>query len=385
MIRRFLFNLHLVLGLSVGLYLVVLGITGTFLVWNREADTKLNPYLVSQHFGKDRAPLDDVIAAFKKEAPGHDVGRLRQKSADGVWGVTIDGSTAIARHIYVDPYTAQVVGVRTRTSTFNGWVSWLHFNLYAGELGELWNGYGAIASMFLLGSGLYLWWPRTLSLLRQAVTVKRGASLKRRMHDWHNVVGFWSVGILLLTCITGAVFVWKKPITQGVMALTGSKPNAKTKVPVRESRLSYTELFEIGDKAIQGQWVSSVDLPRKPTEPFILRKDIPSSERWRGSLSVFIDPYSGRILKTFDTRNGSLGARIMEMNFPLHSGMWGGLITKILYSIAGLAPLILFVTGLWKWNSKRVGRAHNRARRATSSTASVQEMELVGKEAWEIS
>ncbi|RYZ82436.1 MAG: PepSY domain-containing protein, partial [Proteobacteria bacterium] len=270
-----------------------------------------------------------------------------------------------------DPHSAQVVGIRTRTSSVNGWISWLHFNLFAGEMGELLNGYGAALASILLATGLYLWWPRTLSLLRQAITIKREASTKRRIHDIHNVAGIASLGILLLTCVTGVVFVWKKPVENSVFALTQSKPNPKIKVASGSTKLSFTRLYQIGDAAIDGRWVSSVDLPRKATDPFILRKDLPTSERWRGSVSAFIDPYSGRVLKISDSRDAPSGARIMELNFPLHAGMWGGIATKILYSLCGLMPLILFVTGVWKWNSKRVGRARNRHKRVSEQPKAI--------------
>ena len=363
--KKLIFRLHLWSAFTLGLYLVVMGLTGTFLVFNREADTALNPWLVSKNAGKPPAPFEKIVAAFEREADGKPLTRLRLKSADGVWGMTLSDSVSVARHIYVDPHSAQVVGVRTRTSTFNGAVSWLHFNLYYGKTGELVNGILGLASLVLLGTGFYLWMPPTLRALRSRVSVKRGASLKKKLHDWHNVFGVFSLGILALTALTGAVFVWKKPVENAVFALTGTRDPAKPKITPRGETKNLSVLFDAGARAIPGAWVSSVDLPKKPTDPLIVRKDLPDAQQWRGSWSAFVDPYSGQVLRTQNTRQMPLGRQILELNFPLHTGWWGGIWTKILYALAGLAPLGLFVTGFWKWAArKKAAKTNARNRRA---------------------
>lgn len=356
-LKKYAFTLHLWSGLTLGLYLVVMGLTGTFLVFNREADTTFNSYLISKNVGKPPASFEKILATFEREAQGKPLARIHQKSADGVWGMTLSDKETIARHIYVDPHSAEVVGIRTRTSSLNGWVSWLHFNLYAGQTGELVNGILGLASLTLLGTGLYLWLPPSLRMIRSRLSVKAGTSTKKKLHDWHNLVGFGSFAILALTAVTGAVFVWQKPVETAVFALTNSREPAKPRAVATGRRLDVSTLFAVGERAIPGAWVSSVDLPKKAGDPFIVRKNLPDAEQWRGSWSAFVDPYSGQVLRTQNTRQMPLGRQIMELNFPLHTGWWGGWFSKILYTLAGLAPLALFVTGLWKWALRRRAKA----------------------------
>ena len=358
--KKWAFSLHLWSGLTLGFYLVVMGLTGTFLVFNRETDTAFNSYLTSKNVGKAPAPFGEIVATFEREAQGKPLARIHQKSADGVWGMTLSDNKSIARHIYVDPHSVQIVGIRTRTSSFNGWVSWLHFNLYAGQTGELVNGILGLASLTLLGTGLYLWLPPGVRKIRNRLSLKAGASTKKKLHDWHNLVGFASFAILALTALTGAILVWQKPVENAVFALTNSREPAKPRATPAGERLNVSTLFEIGERAIPGAWVSSVDLPKKAGDPFIVRKNLPDAEQWRGSWTAFVDPYSGRILRTQNTRQMPLGRQIMELNFPLHTGWWGGLFTKILYAMAGLAPLALFMTGLWKWALRRRALAQHR-------------------------
>lgn len=349
-LRRFLFRVHLVLGLALGLYLTVMGVTGTFLVFNREADTALNPYLTSKHMNKPLAPFSQIVAAFERENGGQIATRLRLKFRDGVWGATLDDKTSVARHIYVDPHTAQVVGVRTRTSTLNGWVSWLHFNLFAGDVGELLNGYGGILGVFLLLSGIYVWWPRSKKAWRNiSKGAPKNATFPRRLHDVHVWSGIASSAALVLICVTGAIFTFKKPVQSAVYALTGTKEKSKIQVSASRPRKSWDELFQIGDRALPGDWVSSVDLPKKASEPFILRKNLPDADRWRGSVSATVDPVSGAILRLDNTRQQAVGVQIMEMVWPLHAGWWGGWPTKIFYALIGLCPLALTVSGCGKW------------------------------------
>ena len=44
--KEYLRSLHRVLGLSVGLWAVVMGLTGTILVFSHEIDAALNPHLL---------------------------------------------------------------------------------------------------------------------------------------------------------------------------------------------------------------------------------------------------------------------------------------------------------------------------------------------------
>ena len=61
--------------------------------------------------------------------------------------------------VYVNQYTGQILGVRTRGQTFLGMVRARHVRLATGEAGRVVLKWAAVGLLFSLVSGLYLWWP----------------------------------------------------------------------------------------------------------------------------------------------------------------------------------------------------------------------------------
>jgi uncharacterized iron-regulated membrane protein len=92
-----------------------------------------------------------------------------------------------------------------------------------------------------------------------------------------------------------------------------------------------------------------------------VRKEWEDWNQTRNHAMVTVDPYTGRVLDVYDSRqHGSIGRLIMQWTYPIHFGLWGGLATRILYVFLGLAPLVGFVTGFWRWRLRR--RAEERVR-----------------------
>lgn len=375
MIRKILFNVHLWLGLGLGLYVVMIGLTGSILVFGDEIDAALNPHLLRVEPQGERLPISAVLASLGRAYPGQRIKSIRPPATStGVYSLSL-GKGAAQRHIYLNPYTAQVTGTRTRLGSLVGFVSDLHLNLLWAAAGRTLNGWAALLTGVLLVSGIVLWWPATWQQFKTRARVQKGASLRRLMHDWHNVSGFYTFAILLLTVLTGAIFVFHEPVKNAVYGLTGAREDAKVaSTPIAGRKpLSPDELLHIGEAALPAPVTFGINFPSKPTDPFVLLREWADGRQWGNYGQVWIDQYSGRVLNIYDSRRGHFGRRLMRMDFPLHAGIWGGLPTKILYALAGLSPLVLFVTGIWKWNTKRLGRQRNRARRDAAPATVLEE------------
>ncbi|MEH1844413.1 MAG: PepSY-associated TM helix domain-containing protein [Nostoc sp.] len=76
-----------------------------------------------------------------------------------------------------------------------------------------------------------------------------------------------------------------------------------------------------------------------------------------GNSNVYLDQYSGKVLRVDNGLKLSLGDRVLNSFVPLHYGTFGGLPTRILYVFVGLAPLILFVTSLVMWRYRYRAKA----------------------------
>lgn len=365
-LRRTVLALHLWVGLVLGLHFALLGVTGSLLVFHNQIDTFLNPQLLRVVPGPTRASADAMLLAVKRAHPNAQIDRVVLPTRpDGALEVRFksDGERFKAA---VDPFSARYLGERGVKGYFMGVVLYLHMDLLLGERGEMLNGYASLLFALLLASGLWLWLPSRRGFKKALPTrlkVTRGASLRRRMHDLHNVFGFYSLPLLLLIVLTGSAFVFHEAVENAVFALTGTSRKIETEFTATPgASLPRQRLLDVAQSVVpQGR----LDRFYPEEGSFSARFEAPGVGRGDSYVTVSLDAATGKIMEIDDARAVSRGQRVLNWLTPLHFGDWGGLTVRVIYALCGLMPLSLFLTGLWKWNDKRRGRAKNRARRKT--------------------
>jgi uncharacterized iron-regulated membrane protein len=382
-VRKAVFAVHLWVGLVLGLYFVMLGLTGGLLVFARELDTALNPQLkrsVPPTTASVFVSTNAADAVVRQVYPKEPIRRLElPRSANGVYEFRIGQGKETEREVFVDPYRNTILGERLREGTFLRFALHLHTSLLLEKTGETVNGYGALLLLALLATGIVLWWPSNRKQFSQRMTVKRGASNKRLLYDWHNVAGMYPLPLLLLITSTGAVFVFKEPVRAVVYALTGTPLEAppKKEKPKEYSKalpssivawspsLSVADALQRSEVLAPGTKAVHLDLPIKAGEPYRIHRELPEGNRWGRKVKVHLDSATGEPIRIEDSRRDSLGKRWMDWNGPLHEGRWGGLFSKVLYALVGvIAPLALFFTGTAKYLQTKKAQAANRAKRA---------------------
>jgi uncharacterized iron-regulated membrane protein len=73
-------------------------------------------------------------------------------------------------------------------------------------------------------------------------------------------------------------------------------------------------------------------------------------------VTVFVDPWTRQIVKTFDPREYSAGETVIGWQHALHSGDGAGPLWKLLVFVVGFLPLLFSITGVWMWWLKRAQR-----------------------------
>ena len=201
--RKAIFQIHLWTGIGVGLYILVISVTGSILVYSGDLYRWATPPpLVIVPAG---SPLSDeqLKEAARRAYPGYQVTRIvRFSSAKAATEVSLAGDGAEKRRLF-NPYTGQDLrdSVPFRIRLVSGLVD-LHYNLLAGATGRILNGVGAVLSLALGLTGLVIWWPG-ITKWRRSLTLHRRVGWKRFNWDLHSAVGWWSLGFVLLFGITG--------------------------------------------------------------------------------------------------------------------------------------------------------------------------------------
>lgn len=359
---------HLWLGLSLGLLFVLLGITGSALVFYVEIDAALNRNASDSAAGPapgwDSPVWDRALATA----------RTRWPAPAGTWSfeATGEGGTIPARYYPPSPHHGHHAdremvwfsadgGRVVRAEPWGGYLmSWLyelHMHLLAGETGGRIVGWSGVATLVLLITGIIAWWPRRS--WRKALAFKRRAAPIRRLRDLHKHFGLWSSALLLILVATGVLLALPAVKTQVI----GATVAAPDKVPAPRStesegrQIPVARALAAAHRAVPDARLAFIDAPGAGDEPFRIRVQVPGDphRRFPGSF-IFVDQYSGRVLAVHDIRHGNAGTRVSAWIRTLHDGSVGGVAARILAALIGLVPAILFGTGLLHWLRRNAAR-----------------------------
>jgi uncharacterized iron-regulated membrane protein len=238
--RKILFWCHLIIGVTAGLVILTMSITGVLLTYERQitawADTR--GYQVTPPASSAaRLPVETLIEKAREAQPGAAITTITQRAnpsepvAIGLAGPAGAGPGG-GRSIFVNPYTGAVLGEGAKGSRdFFRVVTDLH--RWLGASGENRAAARAITGacnlgfLFIVVSGFYLWWPKkwTRAQIRNVAWFKRGLPGKARDFNWHNVIGLWSCVPLFIVVISGVVisYPWASNL---VYRIVGETPPA---------------------------------------------------------------------------------------------------------------------------------------------------------------
>jgi uncharacterized iron-regulated membrane protein len=220
----------------------------------------------------------------------------------------------------------------------------------AGETGTVIVGIAAFLMCILTITGVFLWpgWRKLIAGFK----IKLDAHPQRANFDIHKVAGIIFVVFLFLSGFTGFCWNFYDLTTPIIYAVTFSpKPTEPVSKPIAsKSTLGLTKQLKIADAALPGAVPKSIYFPSKPEDALRIRMKLPQENVEYGNSNVYLDQYSGDVLRVDNALKMPSGDRVINYFIPLHYGTFGGLPTRILYVFVGLAPLILFITGfLMSW------------------------------------
>jgi uncharacterized iron-regulated membrane protein len=358
--------LHLWVGLAAGLLLSVMGLSGSALIFRSELEPRLRPNLLRVTPRSERASWQAILANARRAAPEATILYVftapDAKSSHAVW--LKDG-----RRVYVDPYSARVLGTGRAEEGLFGFLSELHIRLLSGETGHTVIGVAGLMLIVLALTGLAVWWPRRTVVARESFW-QRGFRVhwekngKVITYDLHRVAGALVAVSLIVIATCGASLVFAEPATAIVYRLLGGAPPGKVKAGSGTTTgvLPLDALVNRGQAALPGARLTRISFPTKSGAPLALRFRQPGEWHPNGMTSVYLDSHNGNVLRVDDATRASAAQRILNLRYPVHIGVWGGTWSQMLHVVLGLMPAFLFVSGLLIWLGKQRGKARNRAR-----------------------
>lgn len=366
--RSLLRRIHLWLGLALGLPFAVLAVTGSALVFYIELDAWLHPGIRVE----TSAPAPDWTSPVWDQALA--TAQAQWPDAAGKWSFEVTGKPGAiparyyapteghaAGHGHADPLMVWFTPDGRQVLRQARWGDYLmtffydiHRNFLAGDVGNIVVGWTGVATLFLLATGLFTWWPR--GSWRKALAYKRAASPTRRLYDLHKLVGLASLALLLILSATGALLAL--PAEKTWLLSTVVAPVVAVPAPVSTvgagRQVSIGQALATAHRALPDGRIAWIDVPGPGDGVFRFRIQVSGDPTHRFPYSfVFVDQYSGAVLAVHDARQGTASTTVNTWIRPLHDGSVAGLSTRVLAVIAGLTPPTLFITGLLRWLRRR--------------------------------
>ena len=345
-------TIHLWLGLGTGLIVFIVSITGCLYVFEeeiRENTQQDELYVPIQE--KPFVGLDSIIRTFNAIAPKEKITVIRVKEVEP--NATVQISSKKKMVYFFNPYDGSLVK--------KGGADWLsvvleiHTSLLLGETGKFIQRWAVVIFVIMLITGLVLWFPNQVRLIKQSLKVKWKGSFKRVNYDLHNVLGFYTSGILIVISLSGLYFAFKEVKTAasfftGTKLTDGKKQIAATPIHSEVTSVRYDSLYKTVSLKYPGANFTSFSI-RKNGE---LRLRMIYPYKWaRNQNTFYFKEATGQLLR-FKLYQDYNGADFIEAtNYDLHTGQLFGWFGKIVACIASLISASLPVTGVIIWLKRK--------------------------------
>jgi uncharacterized iron-regulated membrane protein len=350
--RKTLIVIHRWTALVVGIILLGTAASGASLVFEGAIDRAMHPQQWNVVPSGSPLSMDTIIARVEAKYPGGKVSAISPSSVPGrAWTM---GAGVLT--VFVNPYTGEITGTRTPQEsqrTVSRRLHVFHVELFAGKTGRTVVGAATVVALFLVLTGIILWWPDKL------IRVNTGASWKRINFDLHHALGIVAALILIVITASGLVIHYDV-LTNAVRSLDATPAAPAPQQPAQPAGTplqSFDALAAAARGALPGADIMFVSSGSEKN-PAVVAMRYPEDHTPGGRSRVFVDRYSGSVLAKLSTREAQLGTRIDNLKRSLHTGDIMGKPTEAIWLLAALVMVSQVLTGflMW-WNARRSRKA----------------------------
>lgn len=366
--RKSVFWVHLAAGLGAGLVVAIMSFTGTAIAFQDDIVTyveKDSVHVTPPTPQAARLPVAELIDRARQAQPDSRPTAVTV-SSDPTQVVVVSFGRNGTRN--VNPYTGEVrapAAPRWR-AFFHAMEDWHRFLGRSGDqraLGKAITGACNAAFLFLVLSGLFLWWPRKWRTkgLKRSLWFLRDATGRARDWNWHNVIGLWSAPILIILTATAVVmsYRWANDLvyqaTHSPVPAQSAPPPPSLPAPAAATPPASPDALLAAAQRQFPAWelltlrlgsappAAAGSAPRLPPAAIMVFEREPRPRFARTVLTL--DPYTGETLQREAFADGSLGRRVRSWIRFLHTGEAFGWLGQLIAALASLGACFLVYTG----------------------------------------
>ena len=361
--KKIIGQVHLWLGLTSGLVVFIVSITGAIWCWESEVLDLAKPYRKV----KMEADHWQTTAYLFKQLPdslqAHEMRRILYYGKDRFAEFSLKKGDENEVSVAVNPYSGKILNVRQGRSGFFSVVLDLHVHLLMGNVGRQIVDYAVLIFVVSLITGIALWWPKNKSAAKQRFRLawKPTTQWRRKNYDLHNVSGFYACWIVIFLAITG--LTWAFQWVEKSIYYTATLGAPYEEWPDPKSTLDVTR---VQDKQVINDMIFNDALRRtkQPVEALYIYPatdslgasyayTCPTWNVWWNSDTYYYDQYNGALLLEDEFAKMNTGRKLGNMYYDIHIGKILGLTGQLLAFFASLVSASLPVTGFMIWRGRR--------------------------------
>lgn len=387
-------KIHLWLSVPFGLIITLVCFSGAMLVFENEVNEWFRRDLYYVETVKESPlPMDKLLEKVATTLPDSVSVTGVSISSDPGRAYQVSLSKPRRASLYVDQYTGEVKGKSERSGFFMFMFRmhrWLLDSMNPGNEGIFWGkmivGVSTLLLVFVLISGIVIWWPRTRKALKNSLKITATKGWRRFWYDLHVAGGMHALIFLLAMALTGLTwsFPWYRTAFYKVFGVEVQQRAAQGHEQKSDAQKRDTKLATHREKKREGNEVRKGERSRRPennhsdmysvTSPFVywqeiydkLRRQNPEYKQISissGTASVSFNRFGNQRASdrySFNTDNGEFtetslyqhqdkSGKIRGWIYSVHVGNWGGMFTRILTFIAALLGTALPLTGYYLW------------------------------------
>ncbi len=359
-IKKLFGQIHLWIGVTIGLLFFVISLSGALYTWAPE----ISRIIYLQKVEPQDAPFVSVSTlktTLDREFPEGDFRTALYKDKASTLEVLLFGQGTYY-YAFLNPYTGALVHLQDMNKGWLNYLKFLHRNLMLGDLGRQIVHWVTLLFLVMMITGMVMWWPPNKDGRRQRLTIRWGASPKRLNYDLHDVLGFYATWISIFSVITG--LFWGFEIVRDALRSTTGENAISYEIPASaEPELPATfDQFALIDSLMlvfrERYPTQSIRIsnPHKETDPIQVDVMAPDLLVYNTDFHYF-DRYTGkRLVGNFENglhADASLFHTLHGLVYDIHFGTMLGLPGRLLVFFASLIAASLPISGLIIWAGKK--------------------------------
>jgi uncharacterized iron-regulated membrane protein len=339
---------HIWIGIPFGLLFCLMGLSGSLILYRDAIEAALRPSWKATKLSNPASVLTEGDRNIRQRWPDATPNRITFPRVAGEPYEYQMRAGDRSIHAYFDAGTGELLG--TFELPWLDRIAGFHQNLLLPPSGRQIVGVIGIGLFLSSLSGLTIWFLRNRMWL-STFRIAWGAPWNRLSFDLHRAVGFTANVFLLILSVTGICLGFPETFRGFSEIATGTTGARAPRITVQSATMKMPLESYIGAalESVPGGTVREFRFPQAADRPVVVRIWRKGDYRDEGSNQVSLDPPTARVVAVDKPANWSAARKLASIPSPIHYAEWGGPMVKTLWAIAGVTPLILFVSGFWFW------------------------------------